>query len=103
MADFRPCPGRIERFRMPGGPGVRVDSHCYEGYTITPSYDSMIAKLVVHRPARPAAIATMKRALGEFVIEGVKTTVPLHREIMANADFNAGRVDTVWVERTWRA
>jgi acetyl-CoA carboxylase biotin carboxylase subunit len=103
MADFRPCPGRIERFRVPGGPGVRVDSHCYEGYTITPSYDSMIAKLVVHRPARPAAIATMKRALGEFVIEGVKTTVPLHREIMANADFNAGRVDTGWVERTWRA
>jgi acetyl-CoA carboxylase biotin carboxylase subunit len=99
--DFRPCPGRLEKFRLPGGPGVRVDTHCYEGWTISPHYDSMIAKLIVHRPTRRAAIATMKRALSEFVIEGVKTTVPRHIDIMSAPDFATGRVDTGWVERTW--
>jgi len=101
MNDFRPSPGRLQTFRVPGGPGVRVDTHCYEGWTITPHYDSMIAKLIVHRPTRTGAIATMRRALSEFVIEGVKSTVPLHLEIMANPDFVAGKVDTQWVERTW--
>jgi len=101
LNDFRPSPGRLEKFRVPGGPGVRVDTHCYEGWTISPHYDSMIAKLIVHRPARPAAIATMKRALSEFTIEGVKSTVPIHLEIMSNPDFNSGRVDTGWVERIW--
>jgi acetyl-CoA carboxylase biotin carboxylase subunit len=101
LNDFRPSPGRLEKFRVPGGPGVRVDTHCFEGWTISPHYDSMIAKLLVHRPTRAAAIATMKRALAEFVVEGVKTTVPLHLDIMANPDFTAGRVDTGWVERTW--
>jgi len=100
-ADFRPSPGPLTKFRVPGGPGVRVDTHGYEGWTIGPHYDSMIAKLIVHRPTRAAAIATMRRALGEFVIEGVKSTVPLHLAIMANPDFNAGRVDTGWVERVW--
>jgi acetyl-CoA carboxylase biotin carboxylase subunit len=99
--DFRPSPGRLEKFCVPGGPGVRVDTHCCEGWTISPHYDSMIAKLIIHRPTRAAAIATARRALAEFTIEGVKTTVPLHREIMANTDFNTGRVDTGWVERTW--
>jgi acetyl-CoA carboxylase biotin carboxylase subunit len=97
--DFRPSPGRLERFCVPGGPGVRVDTHCYEGWTISPHYDSMIAKLLVHRATRKESIATMKRALGEFVIAGVKTTVPLHLEIMSNPDFIRGRVDTGWVER----
>jgi acetyl-CoA carboxylase biotin carboxylase subunit len=101
MNDFRPSPGRLEKFRVPGGPGVRVDTHCYEGWTISPHYDSMIAKLIVHRPTRKAAIATMKRALEEFTIEGVKSTVPMHIEIMSNPDFNSGRVDTGWVERIW--
>ena len=101
LNDFRPSPGRLEKFRVPGGPGVRVDTHCYEGWTISPHYDSMIAKLIVHRPTRKAAIATMKRALEEFTIEGVKSTVPMHIEIMSNPDFNSGRVDTGWVERIW--
>jgi len=101
MNDFRPSPGRLEKFRVPGGPGVRVDTHCYEGWTISPHYDSMIAKLIVHRPTRKAAIATMKRALTEFTIEGVKSTVPIQIEIMSNPDFNSGRVDTGWVERIW--
>jgi len=96
---FRPSPGPLERFRVPGGPGVRVDTHCYTGWTITPHYDSMIAKLIVHRPTREQAIQTMRRALAEFDIEGVKTTIPIHREIMANPDFCRGRVDTAWVER----
>ena len=98
--DFRPSPGRLTKFSVPGGPGVRVDTHCYEGWTITPHYDSMIAKLIVHRPTRRAAIATMKRALSEFVIEGVKTTIPFHVDIMSNLDFASGCVDTGWVERT---
>jgi acetyl-CoA carboxylase biotin carboxylase subunit len=101
LNDFRPSPGRLEKFRVPGGPGVRVDTHCYEGWTISPHYDSMIAKLIVHRPTRKAAIATMKRALAEFTIEGVKSTVAIHIEIMSNPDFNSGRVDTGWVERIW--
>jgi len=98
--DFRPCPGTLEKFCVPGGPGVRVDTHCYAGWTIGPQYDSMIAKLIVHRPNRKAAIATMRRALGEFQIEGVKTTIPIHQQIMAHADFVSGKVDTGWVERT---
>ena len=97
--DFRPCPGTLEKFCVPGGPGVRVDTHCYAGWTIGPQYDSMIAKLIVHRPTRKAAIATMRRALGEFQIEGVKTTIPVQQAIMANPDFLSGRVDTGWVER----
>jgi len=101
LNDFRPSPGPLTTFRVPGGPGVRVDTHCYEGWVITPHYDSMIAKLIVHRPTRAAAIATMRRALGEFVVEGVKTTIPLHLDIMSNPDFNAARVDTGWVERVW--
>jgi len=101
MNDFRPSSGRLETFRVPGGPGVRVDTHCYEGWTITPHYDSMIAKLLVHRPTRAGAIATMRRALSEFVIKGVKSTVQLHLEIMSNPDFLSGKVDTAWVERMW--
>jgi acetyl-CoA carboxylase biotin carboxylase subunit len=100
-ADFRSSPGKLTKFWPPGGPGVRVDTHCCEGWTISPHYDSMIAKLIVHRPTRQAAIATMRRALGEFAIEGVKTSIPRHIEIMGNTDFITGNVDTGWVERTW--
>ncbi len=99
--DFRGCPGTITKLRVPGGPGVRFDSHVYEGYKISPYYDSMIGKLIVHRPTREAAIACMRRALDEFVIEGVKTTIPLARKILDHTTFIDGRGDTSFVERTW--
>ena len=84
---------------MPGGPGVRWDSHIQVGYTVPPYYDSLLGKLIVHAPTRLEALATMRRALDELVIEGVQTTIPLHRRIFRNPDFIAGRVDTTWVER----
>ena len=99
--NFRPCPGRIEEFILPGGPGVRVDTHAYAGYTVSPHYDSMIAKLLVHRPARAAAITAMKRALEEFKIAPIKTTIPLHRKILEHIDFVNGNVDTGFIERTF--
>ncbi len=101
FSGFRPSPGTLTRLCLPGGPGVRVDTHCCQGTTIAPHYDSMIAKLLVHRPTRDAALATMRRALAEFHIDGVATTIPVHQEIFANPDFMAGRVDTGWVERVW--
>ncbi len=96
---FQPSPGKVELFVPPGGPGVRVDSHCFSGYRIPPNYDSMIGKLLVHRPTRDEAIATMKRALDEFVVEGPKTTIPLLREVLDNQDFRSGRHDTGFLER----
>jgi acetyl-CoA carboxylase biotin carboxylase subunit len=100
--NFRGCPGKITRFIPPGGAGVRFDSHAHEGYVIPPHYDSMIGKLIVHRPTREEAIACMKRALDEFVIEGVKTTIPLARDILNHTVFINGEGDTKFVERTWR-
>jgi acetyl-CoA carboxylase biotin carboxylase subunit len=97
--DFQPSPGLIELYVPPGGPGVRVDSHCYSGYRIPPYYDSMIAKLLVHRPTRREAIATMLRALDEFVIVGPRTTIPLQRRILTHSDFQSGEHDTGFVER----
>jgi acetyl-CoA carboxylase biotin carboxylase subunit len=97
--DFRPSPGRITGLRVPGGPGVRWDSHIQAGYVVPPYYDSLLGKLIVHAGTRLDAIATMRRALDEFVIEGLPTTIPLHRRIMRHPDFIAGRVDTTWVER----
>ncbi len=99
--DFRPCPGRILDFRPPGGLGVRVDTHACAGMTISPWYDSMIAKLIVHRPTRNEAIACMQRCLEEFIIEPIHTTIPLHREIFAHTHFLKGQVDTGFIERTW--
>lgn len=98
--NFAPSPGLIEEFRAPGGPGVRLDSHAYAGYRIPPNYDSMIGKLIVHRPTRAEAIATMRRALSEFHIAPVKTTIPLHLQIMDNQFFQSGDVDTGFVERS---
>jgi acetyl-CoA carboxylase, biotin carboxylase subunit len=98
--NFAPCPGLIEELRFPGGPGVRIDSHAYAGYRIPPNYDSMIAKLIIHRPTRPEAISAMKRALGEFHIAPIRTTIPLHLQIMDNSHFQSGDVDTGFVERT---
>jgi acetyl-CoA carboxylase biotin carboxylase subunit len=97
--NFTPSPGLISELRIPGGPGVRVDSHAYAGYRIPPNYDSMIGKLIVHRKTRADAIATMKRALGEFHIAPTKTTIPLHLQIMDNEFFRSGEVDTGFVER----
>jgi acetyl-CoA carboxylase biotin carboxylase subunit len=97
--DFQPSPGKIELFVPPGGPGIRVDSHCYSGYSIPPHYDSMIGKLLAHRGDRRQAIATMLRALDEFVIVGPKSTIPLQRKILAHSDFRSGEHDTGFVER----
>ena len=99
--DFRGSPGKITGLRIPGGRGVRWDSHVHDGYVVPPFYDSLIGKLIVHRESRDAAIATMKRALGEFRVEGIKTTVPLLREIIANETFRDGTMDTTFVERTF--
>jgi acetyl-CoA carboxylase biotin carboxylase subunit len=98
---FRPTPGTITKWRVPGGFGVRFDSHVHEGYTVSPYYDSMIGKLIVHQPTRAEAIACMKRALSELHIEGVKTTIPLQQKILDNPSFNASQVDTTFIERTW--
>jgi acetyl-CoA carboxylase biotin carboxylase subunit len=98
-ANFRPCPGRIDRLFAPGGFGVRFDSHAAVGYTVPPHYDSLVGKLIVHQPTREQAIQTMVRALKELRIEGIKTTVPLHLEVLANAAFHEAQVDTTFVER----
>jgi acetyl-CoA carboxylase biotin carboxylase subunit len=97
--NFAPSPGLIEEFRAPGGPGVRLDSHAYAGYRIPPNYDSMIGKLIVHRRTRDEAIATMKRALTEFHIAPIKTTIPMQIQIMDNQHFRNAEVDTGFVER----
>jgi len=99
--DFRGSPGTISKLRVPGGPGVRFDSHVYEGYTISPYYDSMIGKLIVHKPSRDESISGMKRCLREFVVEGVKTTLPLASRMFNHSAFVDGTVDTTFVERTW--
>ncbi len=102
--DFRPSPGVIESLNFPGGPGVRVDSHIYQGYVIPPYYDSMVAKLITFAPTRPEAIAKMRRALDEFVIEGIHTTIPFHRKMMDNPDFNSGNFDTKYLDtHDWKA
>jgi acetyl-CoA carboxylase biotin carboxylase subunit len=95
---FKPCPGRVTSFFPPGGPGVRVDTHIYAGAKISPYYDSMVAKVIVHRKNREEAIRTMRRALGEMVVEGVKTTAALCREILGSPHFQRGDVHTAFVE-----
>ncbi len=97
--NFRPNPGRIERIFAPGGFGVRWDSHATTGYVVPPHYDSLVGKLIVHQPTRKEAIATMIRALKELRVEGIKTTVPLHLEVLANTAFHEAQVDTTFVER----
>lgn len=99
--NFRPTPGMITRLIAPGGFGVRFDSHIHAGYVVSPYYDSMIGKLIVHQPTRQEAINCMKRALAELRIAGVKTTIPLLREILDHGAFAEGRVDTTFIERTW--
>jgi len=96
--NFRPSPGKITAFHAPGGHGVRVDTHVYAGYTIPPNYDSMIAKLIVTGRNRSQAIERMKRALDEFVIEGVKTTIPFHQQLMVHSDYVEGNYTTKFME-----
>jgi len=96
--NFSPSPGEITAFHPPGGHGVRVDTHAYTGYVIPPNYDSMIAKLIVRARTRDLAIHKMRRALSEFVIEGVSTTIPFHIQLLQNADFRDGNFDTRFLE-----
>ena len=96
--DFRPSPGRITVLHTPGGHGVRVDSHIYAGYTIPPFYDSMIGKLIAVAQTREEALDTMERALSEYVIEGVKTTIPFHQQLMRNEKFREGDFNTKFIE-----
>lgn len=96
--DFRPSPGKITNLHLPGGHGVRVDSHVYAGYTIPPFYDSMIAKLIVTAQTREEALIKMKRALGEMVIEGIKTTIPFHIKLMDDESFKSGQFTTKFLE-----
>lgn len=96
--DFRPSPGAITVLHTPGGHGVRIDSHIYAGYTIPPFYDSMISKIIAVAQTREEAINTMERALSEYVIEGVKTTIPFHQQLMKNKDFREGNFTTKFIE-----
>ena len=96
--DFRPCPGKITNLHTPGGHGVRVDSHIYAGYVIPPYYDSMIAKVIAVAQTREEAINTMERALSEYVIEGIKTTIPFHMQLMRDENFRAGNFTTKFIE-----
>ncbi|MCK5256644.1 MAG: acetyl-CoA carboxylase biotin carboxylase subunit [Deltaproteobacteria bacterium] len=98
--DFMPCPGKVTRFVCPGGPGVRFDSHIYEGYAIPPYYDSLIAKLIVHAENRESAVARMRRALNEVIVEGTKTTIPFHLKLLDHEDFQRGEYSTQFVEKS---
>jgi acetyl-CoA carboxylase biotin carboxylase subunit len=96
--NFVPSPGKITTLHTPGGHGVRVDSHVYSGYTIPPNYDSMIGKLITVAQTREEAIAKMQRALSEYVIEGIKTTIPFHLRLMQNEEFRKGNYTTKFLE-----
>ncbi|MGH6947113.1 MAG: acetyl-CoA carboxylase biotin carboxylase subunit, partial [Kiloniellales bacterium] len=95
---FAPSPGKVTEYHVPGGLGVRVDSALYNGYRIPPHYDSLIAKLVVHGQSRNECLMRLRRALGEFVIGGVETTIPLHAQLASNPDFINGDYDIHWLE-----
>ena len=99
--NFQPSPGTITRWQPPGGPGVRLDTHACAGYRVPPNYDSLVAKLLVHQPSRTEAIAVMRRALAEFIVEGIKTTVPIHQKIFNTSAFVEGQVDTTFIERVF--
>ena len=96
--DFMPNPGRIHNLHLPGGHGIRVDTHVYSGYVIPPNYDSMIAKLITTAQTREEAITKMERALDEFIIEGIKTTIPFHQKVMSHPDFRSGKYTTKFMD-----
>ncbi|MDO8734399.1 MAG: acetyl-CoA carboxylase biotin carboxylase subunit, partial [Elusimicrobiota bacterium] len=97
--DFIPSPGKIESVIFPGGPGVRLDTHIYNGYTVPSAYDSLIAKLLVIDSTREKAIARMQRALSEFEIAGIKTTIPFHKTTLANDYFKKGEIYTNFIQK----
>ncbi len=97
--NFAPFPGRVTLFHKPGGPGIRIDTHVFAGYTIPPHYDSLVAKLIAHGRDRTEAISRLRRSLDEFIIDGIKTTIPFHRKITEHPDFIAGNLDTHFIER----
>jgi acetyl-CoA carboxylase biotin carboxylase subunit len=97
--DFRPSPGRITAFHAPGGPGIRIDTHVYAGYSVPQYYDSLLGKLIAHGRTREEALGRAYQALEEFIIEGVKTTIPFLREVLRHPDFVAGNFDTHFLER----
>ncbi len=96
---FRPSPGMITSLHVPGGMGVRVDTHVYTQYLLPPNYDSLIAKLIVHAPTREEAIIRMQRALDEFIVEGISTTIPLHKQILSEENFRSGNINTSYIEQ----
>jgi acetyl-CoA carboxylase biotin carboxylase subunit len=97
--NFKPSPGKITQFVAPAGPGVRWDSHIYQGYSVPPHYDSMVGKLIIHRHTRKQAIDVARRALNELQLEGIKTTAGLFLRILDHSDFAAGDIDTGFIER----
>lgn len=97
--DFRPSPGKITAFHAPGGPGIRIDTHVYAGYSVPPFYDSLLGKVIAHGNTRDEALGRVYQALEEFIIEGVKTTIPFLREVLRHPEFVAGKVDTHFLER----
>jgi acetyl-CoA carboxylase biotin carboxylase subunit len=97
--DFKPSPGKISELNLPGGNGIRIDTHVYQGYEISPYYDSMIAKLITHASSRREAISIMQRALDEFVIEPIKTTIPFHKQVFNNPSFLRGKFSTDFIEK----
>jgi acetyl-CoA carboxylase biotin carboxylase subunit len=99
--NFQPSPGTVTRWQPPGGPGVRLDTHVVTGYRVPPNYDSLVAKLLIHQPTRAESIAVMRRALGEFIVDGIKTTVPIHQKIFNSSAFIDGQVDTTFIERVF--
>src|SRR6185437_1197035 len=101
--EFRPSTGVVERYHIPGGPGVRVDSHLYTGYEVPPYYDSLLGKLIVWGPDRPSAIARAKAALDELLIEGIETNVPIHQALLNNEIFLEGRMTTSLLDRVGSA
>jgi acetyl-CoA carboxylase biotin carboxylase subunit len=101
--NFAPGPGRIEGWQVPQGEGVRVDTHCFQGYLVPPYYDSLLAKLIVHAPDRDAAIRSMRSALEQFVVVGIPTTIGFQHDVLSHDDFRAGRVNTRWVEEHFLA
>jgi len=98
---FRPCPGEIREWKAPGGPGIRLDTHCYAGYLVPPYYDSLLGKLIAGGTSRSEAINGMDRALAEFHVSGIDTTIPFYREIMKNDQYRRGEISTSWIEKTF--
>ena len=102
LPNFSPCPGKVKMFHAPGGYGVRMDSALYSGYSIPPYYDSLIGKLIVHGRDRTEALARLNRALGELIVDGVDTTVPLFRDLLQDPDVHSGEYSIHWLEK-WLA